>query len=236
MTLIVSLFTLSLFTTSALALAPRQYVSSITSAPIPAPSACMNKSHQFVATKDNGSVDRYYCPGVVVGTEGSDVSNAYCCIGSVFTTGLASTHWFYNYTMASIPSTVYTPTICVQPIALTAESYNDLASSAVAAITTSASIPTAAAAGGSTITPVTETATATRTSTLFETSIATETATGTSITTQPSTPTETSTALDTAAATYTGPASTGAAGRTSHITLVGASMVAGSMLIAAGFC
>lgn len=51
-------------------------------------------------------------------------ANLDCCIGGVFAVGLPTTKWFYNYTMASIPSTVITPTTCVKAVPMTAADFD----------------------------------------------------------------------------------------------------------------
>ena len=121
--------------TSVLALNPRQVTNTITAAPSPtANTVCTNNLNYYI----NGG-NRYYCPGVVDGINGTDISEAYCCVGAIYETGIPSTHWWYNYSTA-LPSTVITPTTCLQPIPLTAADYDAQASAASPTPTWSASI------------------------------------------------------------------------------------------------
>jgi len=124
-----------LMTTSALALNPRQMTNTITAAPSPtANTVCENNLHYVI---NQGR--RYFCPGVVDGINGTDISDAYCCVGAIYTTGIASTHWWYNYSTA-LPSTVIIPTSCVLPIPLTASDYDVQATAAIPTPTWSPSI------------------------------------------------------------------------------------------------
>jgi len=124
-----------LMTTSALALNPRQITNTITAAPSPTSNAVCENNLHYIINKGR----RYFCPGVVDGINGTDISDAYCCVGAIYTTGIASTHWWYNYSTA-LPSTVIIPTSCVLPIPLTASDYDDQATAAAPTPTWSPSI------------------------------------------------------------------------------------------------
>lgn len=60
------------------------------------------------------------CPGQVV-TDDLSMPEPYCCVGGVYAVApFALTSWFYNHTGVAIPSVVYTPTTCVEPVPMTA--------------------------------------------------------------------------------------------------------------------
>lgn len=125
----------ALLMTSVLALNPRQTTGTISAAPSPtANTVCENNFHYII---NHGR--RYFCPGVVDGINGTDISDACCCVGAIYTTGVASTHWWYNYSTA-LPSTVMVPTSCVLPIPLTASDYDAQATAAIPTPTWSPSI------------------------------------------------------------------------------------------------
>ncbi|TKX20881.1 hypothetical protein C1H76_6918 [Elsinoe australis] len=107
--------------------------SAITPAPAFTQTICADNLHNYVA-KDHSSKKKFFCPGVVSGLNGNDISSAYCCINAIFVPEIPLTSWYYNHTDTYIPSTIITPS-CVQPIPLTASNYDAQVSAAAPAMT-----------------------------------------------------------------------------------------------------
>ncbi|PNS19181.1 hypothetical protein CAC42_1917 [Sphaceloma murrayae] len=105
--------------------------SAITPAPAYTQTICPDNLHNYVASPIKR---RFFCPGVVSGLKGQDISSAYCCINALFLPEIPLTSWYYNHTGVAIPSTVIQPS-CVQPIPLTASDYDAQVSAAAPAMT-----------------------------------------------------------------------------------------------------
>ncbi|KAF4550361.1 Hypothetical protein D9617_17g046290 [Elsinoe fawcettii] len=101
--------------------------SAITPAPALTQTICADNLHNYVARPHGSEKHRYFCPGVVSGLNGNDISSAYCCINALFVPEIPLTKWDYAHTGVIIPSSVIQPS-CVQPVPLTASNYDYLVS------------------------------------------------------------------------------------------------------------
>ncbi|KAG8625066.1 hypothetical protein KVT40_006817 [Elsinoe batatas] len=126
--------TISTPTTTPAAVLTTAIPSAMTPAPAFTQTICADNLHNFVARPQGTEKRRFFCPGVVSGLNGNDISTAYCCINAIFLPEVPMTKWDYAHVGIAIPSSVIQPS-CVQPIPLTASNYDALVSAAAPAMT-----------------------------------------------------------------------------------------------------